>query len=355
MLKYWIWLSTRQNVSGAQAIVLLSRFGSAVAIYQADEEALKRGSDASVPPSLLDKSLTGAEVILQQCYQKNIHVMTIQDAQYPARLRTIDDPPIVLYYKGVFPAIDTSPVIAMVGTRKASAYGLMQAKRLGYQVAKSGGIVVSGGADGIDTMCLTGALTADRPVIAVLGCGVDICYPRENEKIYAEIAEKGLLLSQFPPGMEARPYTFPQRNRVIAGLAEAVTVVEAGTNSGALITAEHAAALSREIFAVPGNITSSCSLGCNKLLMDGASPIAVIDDIFLGMGLTPAADPQETAALGRDEQLVYRLIQKQGETSIDFLCQELQKDSIYVTGILSVLEIKGLVAYHFGKIFIAKC
>ena len=146
MLKYWIWLSTRQNVSGAQAIALLSRFGSAVAIYQADEEALKRGSDAPVPPSLLDKSLTGAEVILQQCYQKNIHVMTIQDAQYPARLRSIDDPPIVLYYKGVFPAIDTSPVIAMVGTRKASAYGLMQAKRLGYQVAKCGGMVVSGGA-----------------------------------------------------------------------------------------------------------------------------------------------------------------------------------------------------------------
>ena len=136
MLKYWIWLSTRQNVSGAQAIALLSRFGSAVAIYQADEEALKRGSDAPVPPSLLDKSLTGAEVILQQCYQKNIHVMTIQDAQYPARLRTIDDPPIVLYYKGVFPAIDTSPVIAMVGTRKASAYGLNAGKASGLSGGK---------------------------------------------------------------------------------------------------------------------------------------------------------------------------------------------------------------------------
>ena len=184
MLKYWIWLSTRQNVSGAQAIALLSRFGSAVAIYQADEEALKRGSDAPVPPSLLDKSLTGAEVILQQCYQKNIHVMTIQDAQYPARLRTIDDPPIVLYYKGVFPAIDTSPVIAMVGTRKASAYGLMQAKRLGYQVAKCGGMVVSGGAEGIDTMCLTGALSANRPVIAVLGGGVDVVYPASNRTLF---------------------------------------------------------------------------------------------------------------------------------------------------------------------------
>ena len=177
MLKYWIWLSTREGVSNVQALSLLSRLGSAAAIYQADEDALKDADGRSVPASLLDKSLTGAEIILQQCYQKNIHVMTIQDAQYPARLRVISDPPIVLYYKGVFPAIDTSPVIAMVGTRKASAYGLMQAKRLGYQVAKSGGIVVSGGADGIDTMCLTGALTADRPVVAVLGCGVDVVYP----------------------------------------------------------------------------------------------------------------------------------------------------------------------------------
>ena len=159
MLKYWIWLSTREGVSNVQALSLLSRLGSAAAIYQADEDALKDADGRPVPTSLLDKSLTGAEIILQQCYQKNIHVMTIQDAQYPARLRVISDPPIVLYYKGVFPAIDTSPVIAMVGTRKASAYGLMQAKRLGYQVAKSGGIVVSGGADGIDTMCLTGALT----------------------------------------------------------------------------------------------------------------------------------------------------------------------------------------------------
>ncbi len=221
MLKYWIWLSTRQNVSGAQAIALLSRFGSAVAIYQADEEALKRGSDAPVPPRLLDKSLTGAEIILQQCYQKNIHVMTIQDAQYPARLRSIDDPPIVLYYKGVFPAIDTSPVIAMVGTRKASAYGLMQAKRLGYQVAKSGGIVVSGGAEGIDTMCLTGALSADRPVIAVLGCGVDVVYPASNRTLFEDIAFHGCLISEYPPQTPALGSHFPVRNRIISALSSA--------------------------------------------------------------------------------------------------------------------------------------
>ena len=269
-------------------------------------------------------------------------------------LRDIPDPPPCLYAIG-----DTSLLrqraLAVVGSRKCSEYGKRIAMQIGKTAAQNQVVLVSGMAKGIDSFAHLGALRAGGKTIAVLGSGVDICYPRENAKLYAEIAAKGLLLSQFPPGLQPRPQTFPQRNRIIAGLAEAVTVVEAGTNSGALITAEYAAALSREIFAVPGNITSAYSLGCNKLLMDGASPIAVIDDIFLGMGLTPAADPEEAAALGKDEQLVYRMIQKQGETSIDDLCQKLQKDSVYVTGIISVLEIKGLVAYHFGKIFIAKC
>ena len=270
MLKYWIWLSTRQNVSGAQAIALLSRFGSAVAIYQADEEALKRGSDAPVPPSLLDKSLTGAEVILQQCYQKNIHVMTIQDAQYPARLRSIDDPPIVLYYKGVFPAIDTSPVIAMVGTRKASAYGLMQAKRLGYQVAKCGGMVVSGGAEGIDTMCLTGALSANRPVIAVLGGGVDVVYPASNRTLFEDIAFHGCLISEYPPQTPALGSHFPVRNRIISALSLGVVVVEAPKRSGALITANRALEQGRDVFTVPGNVGTATCEGNIQLLKEGA-------------------------------------------------------------------------------------
>ena len=260
---------------------------------------------------------------IRETASRTIRTLRPTDADYPPMLRDIPDPPPCLYAIG-----DTSLLrqraLAVVGSRKCSEYGKRIAMQIGKTAAQNQVVLVSGMAKGID-------------------------------KLYAEIAAKGLLLSQFPPGLQPRPQTFPQRNRIIAGLAEAVTVVEAGTNSGALITAEYAAALSREIFAVPGNITSAYSLGCYKLLMDGASPIAVIDDIFLGMGLTPAADPEETAALGKDEQLVYRMIQKQGETSIDDLCQKLQKDSVYVTGIISVLEIKGLVAYHFGKIFIAKC
>ena len=270
MLKYWIWLSTREGVSNVQALSLLSRFGSAVDIYQADKDALREADGRSVPASLLDKSLTGSEIILQQCYQKNIHVMTIQDAQYPARLRAISDPPIVLYYKGVFPAIDTSPVLAMVGTRKASAYGLMQAKRLGYQVAKSGGIVVSGGAEGIDTMCLTGALTADRPVIAVLGGGVDVVYPASNRTLFEDIAAHGCLISEYPPQTAALGSHFPVRNRFISALSLGVVVVEAPKRSGALITANLALEQGRDVFTIPGNVGTATCEGNIQLLREGA-------------------------------------------------------------------------------------
>ena len=270
MLKYWIWLSTRQGVSNVQALSLLSRFGSAAAVYEADEDALKSAWQAPLPESLLDKTLTGAEIILQQCYQKNIHVMTIQDAAYPARLRAIADPPVVLYYKGIFPAVDTSPVIAMVGTRKASAYGLMQAKRLGYQVAKCGGIVISGGADGIDTMCLTGALSADRPVIAVLGCGVDVVYPAGNRTLFDDISYHGCLLSEYPPQTQALGSHFPVRNRIISALSLGVVVVEAPKRSGAMITANRALEQGRDVFTIPGNVGIATCEGNIQLLREGA-------------------------------------------------------------------------------------
>ena len=270
MLKYWIWLSTREGVNNVQALSLLSRFGSAEAVYQADEDALRGPEGKNVPQSLLDKSLMGAEVILQQCYQKNIHVMTIQDAAYPGRLRAIEDPPVVLYYKGVFPAIDTSPVIAMVGTRKASAYGLMQAKRLGYQVAKCGGIVVSGGADGIDTMCLVGALSANRPVIAVLGCGVDVVYPAGNKTLFEDIAFHGCLISEYPPQTPATGSHFPVRNRILSALSLGVVVVEAPKRSGALITANRALEQGRDVFTIPGNVGTATCEGNIQLLREGA-------------------------------------------------------------------------------------
>ena len=244
--------------------------------------------------------------------------------------------------------------LAVVGSRKCSEYGRTTAMRIGETAARNNVTVVSGMAKGIDRFAHLGALKAGGKTIAVLGCGVNICYPKENRELYERIASQGLLISELPPDTPPAPYTFPQRNRIISGLSEAVTVVEAGTGSGALITAESAASQGRDVFAVPGNINSQYSLGTNKLLTDGATPIAVIDDIFIGMGISPAADAKEVDSLGADEEMVYRLIKENGEITVDFICRSLGKTPVWVNGIVAVLEIKGLVAYNLGKIFIAK-
>ena len=359
MLRYWIWLSTREGISNTQALSLLSRFGSAEAVYLADEDALKAPDGRSVPASLLDKTLTGAEVILQQCYQKNIHIMTIQDAAYPGRLRTISDPPVVLYYKGVFPAIDTSPVIGMVSTRKASAYGLLQAKRLGYQVAKCGGIVVSGGADGIDTMCLTGALSANRPVIAVLGCGVDVVYPAGNRTLFEDIAFHGCLLSEYPPQTPATGSHFPVRNRIISALSLGVVVVEAPKRSGALITANRALEQGRDVFTIPGNVGTATCEGNIQLLREGA---IVVEDgwdimkeyvhLFPEIVSRAYIDVQEILdALSPDEKAAVQLLQD-GEKHIDQLIAASALPAARMSSALTLLQIKGYVRTLPGKRFI---
>ncbi len=180
MLEYWLWLTTRRGLGRQGMHAALRRFGSPEAVFYADAEAYRGVEGLKNAEPLEDKDLTEPRRILSECHRKSIHILTWQDAAYPARLRSIDDPPLLLYYQGTLPDIDAEPVIAMVGTRHASLYGLQQGKMLGYQMGRLGAIVASGGADGVDTVCLTGALTAGGPVIAVLGCGVDVSYPAKN-------------------------------------------------------------------------------------------------------------------------------------------------------------------------------
>ena len=177
---------------------------------------------------------------------------------------------MVLYYKGRLPDFDALPLIGVVGTRKASAYGLTTAKRMGYQIGKCGGIVVSGMAYGIDGMAMSGALTAGRTVVGVLGCGADVVYPLSNRALFRDVEEYGCLLSEFPPGYQPAKWTFPKRNRIISGLSNGVLVVEAPEKSGALITARLAAEQGRDVFVVPGNIDMPSFVGSNRLLRDGA-------------------------------------------------------------------------------------
>ncbi len=272
MLIHWIWLSTRAHLSDRVKADLLQHFRDAEDVFYADAEAyaVVDGITAEALASLQDKNLNQAQSILRQCDENNIRILTFRDAAYPNRLRNIPDPPVVLYYKGHLPAFDSLPLIAVVGTRKATPYGLTTAKRMGYQIASCGGIVVSGMAYGIDGMAMQGALTAGERVIGVLGCGVDVVYPQSNRSLFADVEQHGCLLSEFAPGTEPFKWNFPKRNRIISGLSCGVLVIEAPLISGALITARQAAEQGRDVFVVPGNIDMPSCLGSNALLRDGA-------------------------------------------------------------------------------------
>ena len=272
MLAHWIWLAHRPGVNDRAKVELLRHFRDPEDIFFADSGAYDYidGLTPEAKQSLRDKDLTGAEEILDACGREKLHILTYRDAAYPARLKNIADPPMVLYYKGHLPDFDALPLIAVVGTRKASAYGLTTAKRMGYQIGKCGGIVVSGMAYGIDGMAMSGALTAGQTVVGVLGCGADVVYPLSNRALFQDVEKYGCLLSEFPPGYQPAKWTFPKRNRIISGLSNGVLVVEAPEKSGALITARLAAEQGRDVFVVPGNIDMPSFVGSNRLLRDGA-------------------------------------------------------------------------------------
>ncbi len=272
MLVHWIWLAHRPAVSDRMKVELLRHFPDPEDIFFADSGAFAflEGLTQEAKEALQDKNLTPAEEILEACQREKLRILTFRDAAYPVRLKNIADPPVVLYYKGELPQIDALPVIGVVGTRKASAYGLQTAKRMGYQIGKCGGIVVSGMAYGIDGMAMAGALTAGQTVIGVLGCGADVVYPPSNRALFRDTEAYGCILSEFPPGTPPVKWNFPKRNRIISGLSCGVLVVEAPEKSGALITARQAAEQGRDVFAVPGNIDIPSFVGSNNLLRDGA-------------------------------------------------------------------------------------
>ena len=275
MLVHWIWFAHRPGLTDRMKLRLLQDFQDPEDIYFADGGVFDRmeGLGTEAKASLRDKNLTAAEVTLEICRREKIHLLTYRDAGYPVRLKNIADPPVLLYYKGALPDFDGSTVIGVVGTRKASAYGLTTAKRMGYQIGKCGAMVISGMAAGIDAMAMSGALTAGAPVVGVLGCGADVVYPASNRPLFRDTERYGCILSEFAPGTQPLPHHFPKRNRIIAGLSCGVLVVEAPEKSGALITARQALDQGRDVFVVPGNIDVPTFAGSNRLLRDGAIPV----------------------------------------------------------------------------------
>lgn len=282
MLIHWIWLATRPSIHDRLKVELLRQFGDPENIFYADNQSFLRveGLSPEGLESLKDKNLRPAEEILEACEARDLRLLTYADAAYPRRLKNISDPPLVFYYKGRLPDFDGTPLIGVVGTRSATPYGLTVAKRMGYQIAKCGGIVVSGMAYGIDGVAMKGALTAGGTAVGILGCGADMVYPLANKSLFADMERYGCILSEFPPGTPPLKYHFPKRNRLISGLSCGVLVVEAPEKSGALITAHQAADQGRDVFVVPGNIDIPSCVGSNRLLRDGAIAVSSGWDIL---------------------------------------------------------------------------
>ena len=305
-LLYAVWLADRVGQTPGLYRVLLGEFGTPADVYRADfsarEEsiAIRRASLRR----LSDKSLDAARRTVDFCVTRGITILTPEHEEYPSLLRDLPDLPAVLYVRGRLPDFAHVPATAVGGTRKMTAYGMKRAYALGYGLGRGGSAVVSGMAAGGDSLALCGALDAGGFAVAVLGCGVDRAYPSGNRYLMEELAERGAVISEYPPGTDVSPGNFPVRNRIISGLCRATVVTEADAHSGALITARCAKNQGRELFAVPGAVGEKGSEGVNRLLADGAAPALTADDVLRSYAfLYPdrirlgRAEPEEEDAL----------------------------------------------------------
>ena len=281
-LKYWVWLSSLSGIGAVTAAALLRHFETPEKVFAAKAEEYI-GIEGVKPvdiSKLIGKNIGTADKTLAECIEIGCHIITLQDAGYPDRLRNIYDPPVVLYVRGYLPAMDEEPAVAVVGTRQCTPYGLNAAENIGFKLARSGLVVVTGLARGIDSAAARGALRGGGRVVGVIGSGLDIVYPRENRSLFDDVAASGAIISEYPPGSEALPGHFPARNRIISGISLGVAVIEAPARSGALITAARALEQGKDVFALPGNVDAKSCAGSNMLLREGAIPILSGDDII---------------------------------------------------------------------------
>ena len=280
---YWIWLSLRLGAGNPRFVNLLERFGSPEAIFEAEPEELLslRGEfGEKTIDLLLDKNLDEAYQIETYCASHKIQILPFGGADYPKLLTNLKNPPIILYARGKCKGLQKKVSVSVVGTRGLTEYGRKTAYKIGYELAATGVVVVSGLALGIDSVAACGALDAGGFTVAVLGSGLDCIYPAAHKKLAAEIAAKGLILSEYPPLVGPTRGAFPMRNRIISGLGLGTVVIEADERSGSLITAKNAILQGRDLFAVPGNVDAKNALGTNALIKDGATAVTCAADIL---------------------------------------------------------------------------
>ncbi|HHV08111.1 MAG TPA: DNA-protecting protein DprA [Firmicutes bacterium] len=294
------------------------------------------------------------EATLSAFQRVGLEVVTLLDDHYPTNLKTIFDPPPVLYYRGDLRATDELAV-GIVGARRATPYGREIAMKFARDLACSGITVVSGLARGVDSAAHRGALAGKGRTLAVLGCGLNVTYPPENARLYDQVAAQGAVITEFPLDTAPEARNFPRRNRIISGLSRAVVVVEAAVSSGSLITADFALEQGREVFAVPGPLTSRMSQGTNNLIRQGARLVRKVEDIIEELGITvesTVANGPVLPELTAKEKTVYACFPEgTGSVHIDELVRHSRLTAQDVTAILMMLELKGLVRQLPGKMF----
>ena len=278
---YWVWLATRMGIASKEFGKLIGMIPDPYDIYRLSEEEIEQlGFGARTKKNLCDKSLTEAYAILKYCKSAKVEIIGYTDKKYPARLRAIEDPPVLLYCKGKMPDMNAKLCVGMVGTRKMSEYGMQTAYKISYELSAAGACVVSGMALGIDGVCACGAIEGGGTTVAVLGCGIARVYPKAHAVLSKAICSHGAVITEYPPSEEPHGYNFPKRNRIISGLCQGVVIVEGAKGSGALITATRAIEQGRELFALPGKVNESNSDGPNELIRNGANVVLCAEDII---------------------------------------------------------------------------
>ncbi len=343
--EYWYWICNIENVWNSTIRKLLEIFKSPKEIYECSESELSRYINSSSFKNHYEliRNIVKSrnECLINECYNKlhkrEIYFISIDNEKYPDRLRGIDNYPYGIYVKGNISAL-SKKTVAIVGARNCTTYGKKIAKDIGFELAANGVNVISGLARGIDSAGLWGAVDANGVAGAVLGCGVDICYPRENIELYEVIKENGFILSDYPIGTKPLAWQFPLRNRIISGLADIVLVVEARERSGSLITVEYALEQGKDVCAVPGRVGDGLSSGCNRLIKEGAAMVLSANDVLHELGI----NNDSNIKFFRKNDIV---LEKEIETLysyVDFIPKNIQQ-LMNETGMSSSEILRGLI------------
>jgi len=354
--KYWVAFSLVKGIGAVRFQGLLDYFGDPQIAWRAPTQGLRdAGLSEKIVENLVQlRSSNDLDKIWNELEAKGISVLILPDETYPRRLRELDQPPPVLYVRGELIPEDEWAV-AVVGTRRVTAYGRQVAEDIAGTLARNGITVISGLARGVDSIAHQAALSTGGRTVAVLGSGLDRIYPPENRRLSEQIATSGALISDYPPGTPPEASNFPPRNRLISGLSLAVVIVEAGQTSGALITAAFAADQEREVFAVPGAITAPGSKGTNRLIQDGAQPLLNPEEILEALELTMVAEQRTARVVLPADAVEAQLFETLGREPlhIDEIRTRTDFPIEKVTATLALMELKGMVRQVGGMNYIA--